>query len=82
MSFFGIDNSDLENEKRKYLEGTLEDGSDIPVYTWGTERYDELEDALQERGDALNDETFGGTGPVGVSNLLCSSESATDTVFP
>lgn len=67
MSFFGIDNNDLENEKRNYLDGTLDDGSDIPVYTWGTDRYDGLGDVLQEGGDDLNDETFGGTGPVGVS---------------
>jgi DNA topoisomerase 2-associated protein PAT1 len=67
MSFFGIDNNDLENEKQKYLEGTLDDGSDIPVYTWGTERYDALAGALQEGDDDLNDETFGGTDPVGAS---------------
>lgn len=67
MSFFGIDNNDLENEKRKYLEGKLDDGSDIPVYTWGTDRYDGLGDALQEGDDDLNDETFGGNGPVGTS---------------
>ena len=72
MSFFGIDNNDLENEKRRYLEGNLDDGSDIPVYTWGTGRYDGLGDALQE-GDDLNDETFGGSGPVGASHLFCSS---------
>lgn len=65
MSFFGIDNSDLENEKRKYLEGTLGDGSEIPVYTWGTEGYDGLGDALQEGDDDLNDETFGHAGPIG-----------------
>lgn len=65
MSHFGIDNSDLENEKRKYLEGTLDDDSDIPVYTWGSERYGDLADVLQEGGDDLNDETFGETGPVG-----------------
>jgi len=66
MSFFGIDN-DIENERRKYLEGKLDDGSDIPVYTWGTERYDGLADVLQEGDDDLNDETFGGTEPVGAS---------------
>ena len=73
MSFFSIDNNDLENEKRKYLEGKLDDGSDIPVYTWGTERYDELGDVLQEGGDDLNDETFGGTGPIGASDPLYAS---------
>ena len=31
----------------------------------GEESYDGLGDALQERGDELNDETFGGTGAVG-----------------
>ena len=76
MSFFGIDNNDLENEKRNYLEGKLDDDSDIPVYTWGTERYDSLGDVLQEGGDDLNDETFGGGGPVGASDILCSSEMA------
>ena len=81
MSFFGIDNNDLENEKRKYLEGRLDDGSDIPVYTWGTERYDGLGDVLQEGGDDLNDETFGGTGPVGTSGPLRSPGSATDTLL-
>lgn len=65
MSFFGIDNNDLENEKRKYLEGTFGDGSEIPVYTWGTEGYDGLGDALHEGGDDLNDETFGHAGPIG-----------------
>ena len=68
MSFFGIDNNDLENEKRKFLEGALDDGTDIPVYTWGTERYDGLGDVLQEGGDDLNDETFGEAGPVGRSH--------------
>ena len=80
MSFFGIDNNDLENEKRKYLEGRLDDGSDIPVYTWGTERYDGLGEALQEGDDDLNDETFGGTGPVGVSDPLCTPTSTTNAV--
>ena len=71
MSFFGIDNNDLENEKRRYLEGNLDDGSDIPVYTWGTGRYESMGDALQEGGDDLNDETFGGTGPVGAFHPFC-----------
>jgi len=81
MSFFGIDNNDLENEKRKYLEGQLDDGSDIPIYTWGTERYDGLGDALQEGGDNLNDETFGGNGPVGASDPSWSSKFTTDVVY-
>ena len=81
MSFFGIDNNDLENEKRKYLEGDLDDDSDIPVYTWGTERYDGLADVLQEGGDDLNDETFGGSGPVGPPNPLCRQKPVTDATF-
>ena len=81
MSFFGIDNNDLENEKRKYLEGNLDDGSDIPVYTWGTDRYNGMGDALQEGDDDLNDETFGGTGPVGTFNPLCSSKPTADAIF-
>ena len=76
MSFFGIDNNDLENEKRKYLEGTLDDGSDIPVYTWGTERYDGLADTLHEGGDDLNDETFGGSGPVGAFDPAISPKTS------
>jgi len=82
MSFFGIDNNDLENGKRKYLEGKLDDDSDIPVYTWGTERYDGLGEVLQEGGDDLNDETFGGTDSVGMSDPLCSSEVTTDAISP
>ena len=77
MSFFGIDNNDLENEKRRYLDGNLDDGSDTPVYTWGTRRYEGLGDALQEGGDDLNDETFGGAGPVGASDPPSSSKPLT-----
>ena len=75
MSFFGFTQAnDLEEERRRYLEGGLNgsnnnrDGQqleDVAVYTWGEESYDGLGDALQERGDELNDETFGGTGTVG-----------------
>ncbi|KAJ3527260.1 hypothetical protein NM688_g8153 [Phlebia brevispora] len=68
MSFFGFDQSnDLEDEKRKFLEGGLKGAQqeNVAVYTWGEESYDGLGDALQERGDELNDETFGGTGEVG-----------------
>ena len=75
MSFFGFTQAnDLEEERRRYLEGGLNgsnnnrDGQqleDVAVYTWGEESYDGLGDALQERGDELNDETFGGTGAVG-----------------
>ncbi|KAI0352379.1 hypothetical protein OH77DRAFT_1409256 [Trametes cingulata] len=68
MSFFGFEqNSDLENEKRKFLEGGSSSApqEDLAVYTWGEEGYDGLGDALQEGGDELNDETFGISGPVG-----------------
>jgi DNA topoisomerase 2-associated protein PAT1 len=65
MSFFGFEQPiDLEEEKRKILEGGKRT-EDLAVYTWGEESYDGLGDALQEGGDELNDETFGGTGPVG-----------------
>ena len=68
MSFFGFDQpNSLEDEKRKFLEGRLDGAQqeDLAVYTWGEESYDGLGDALQERGDELNDETFGGIGEVG-----------------
>ena len=67
MSFFGFDQStNLEEEKRKFLEGGTQGAQqeDVAVYTWGEESYDGLGDALQEGGDELNDETFG-SGPVG-----------------
>ncbi|KAI0675738.1 topoisomerase II-associated protein PAT1 [Trametes maxima] len=67
MSFFGFEQNDLENEKRKFLEGRLSGApqEDLAVYTWGEESYDGLGDALLEGGDELNDETFGLSGPVG-----------------
>ncbi|KZT10098.1 uncharacterized protein LAESUDRAFT_722251 [Laetiporus sulphureus 93-53] len=70
MAFFGFEPIDLEEEKRKFLqEGGGGDGGkateDIPVYTWGEEAYDGLGNQLQEGGDELNDETFGGTDEVG-----------------
>ncbi|CDO73306.1 hypothetical protein BN946_scf185008.g68 [Trametes cinnabarina] len=68
MSFFGFEQqTDLENEKRKFLEGGLSGASqdDVAVFTWGEDSYDGLGDALQEGGDELNDETFGISGPVG-----------------
>ena len=67
MSFFGFEQqNDLENEKRKFLEGGLSGAQeDVAVYTWGEDSYDGLGDALQEGGDELNDETFGLSGPVG-----------------
>ena len=70
MSFFGFEqNNDLENEKRRFLEGGLSRAKqdDVAVYTWGEESYDGLGDALQEGGDELNDETFGGMGDIGAS---------------
>ena len=59
MSFFDLP------EPQKFFDGGTHEREDIAVYTWGDESYDGLGDALQERGDELNDETFGGTGPVG-----------------
>ncbi len=72
MAFFGFEqSSDLENERRKFLEGGLSGAheEDVAVYTWGEESYDGLGDALLEGGDELNDETFGATGDLGTS--LC-----------
>ncbi|KAG2355143.1 topoisomerase II-associated protein PAT1 [Suillus spraguei] len=65
MSFFGFERSNLEQEKKKFLEGGLQESEDLAVYTWGEESYDGLGDALLEGGDELNDETFGETGVVG-----------------
>lgn len=65
MAFFGFDNSNFEEEKRKFLAGDLREDEDIAVYNWGADDYDGLGNALQEGGDELNDETFGGSGPVG-----------------
>lgn len=65
MSFFGFEQNDvLENEKNNFLQGK-QDQEELAVYTWGEESYDGLGDVLQEGGDELNDETFGGTGEVG-----------------
>ena len=64
MSFFGLENNSLEDEKARFLEGGLHESEDVAVYTWGEESYDGLGDALQEGGDDLNDETFG-VGTVG-----------------
>ena len=74
MSFFGFENSSLEDEKRRFLESGAQAAQqdDVAVYTWGEESYDGLGDALQEGGDDLNDETFGGSGAVGTHRLqLC-----------
>ncbi|KAK0467322.1 topoisomerase II-associated protein PAT1 [Desarmillaria tabescens] len=65
MSFFGFEQSDLEKEKQRFLEGGVQDTENLAVYTWGEESYDGLGDALQEGGDDFNDETFGSTGAVG-----------------
>lgn len=59
MSFFGLP------EIQKYSQGGRHEQEDLDVYTWGEEGYDNLGAALQERGDDLNDETFGGAEPVG-----------------
>lgn len=67
MSFFGFETSNLEQDKKKFFEGGLQESEDLAVYTWGEESYDGLGDALQEGGDELNDETFGETGVVGQS---------------
>lgn len=67
MSFFGFETSNLEQDEKKFLEGRLQESEDLAVYTWGEDSYDGLGDALQEGGDELNDETFGGTGSVGQS---------------
>ncbi|KAG8949444.1 hypothetical protein FRC04_008543 [Tulasnella sp. 424] len=58
-SFFGFDTS--------FPPGKLEQ-EDVAVYTWGEESYEGLGNALNqldEQGDELNDETFGGSEPVG-----------------
>jgi DNA topoisomerase 2-associated protein PAT1 len=72
MAFFGLDQNDLlERERQEFLNGQSRHGGpgggqpDVAVYTWGEESYDGLGDALNEGGDDLNDETFGGSGPVG-----------------
>jgi DNA topoisomerase 2-associated protein PAT1 len=79
MSFFGLEQDDLlEREKQAYLEQQRLGGhsqgqgqrlggghGDVPEYTWGEDSYDGLADQLIEGGDDFNDETFGGSGPVG-----------------
>ncbi|KAF8141837.1 topoisomerase II-associated protein PAT1 [Boletus edulis] len=61
MSFFDFEASSLEQN----LESGRQESEDLAVYTWGEESYDGLGDALQEGGDELNNETFGGSGAVG-----------------
>jgi hypothetical protein len=70
MSFFGFEQKDLENEKQQFLGGRLRETEDLNVYALGEEGYDGLGDSLQEGGDELNDETFGGTGVVGAPDML------------
>jgi Topoisomerase II-associated protein PAT1 len=65
MSFFGFEQIDrLQQAKQRFLEEKIEQ-EDLAVYTWGEDSYDGLGNALQEGGDELNDETFGGTDDVG-----------------
>ena len=66
MSFFGFESNDLEQDKKKFLEGHRPENEDIAVYNWGQEDYGGLGNALLEGGDENNDETFGGAGPVGM----------------
>ena len=75
MSFSGFDQlNNLESEKRKFFEGGLRASQheDLATFVWGEESYDGLGEALQEGGDELNDETFGGTGAVGEDILPIS----------
>jgi DNA topoisomerase 2-associated protein PAT1 len=59
MSFFGLP------EPQKYFDSRTHKREDTARYNWVEENYYGLGDALQEGDDELNDETFGGTGPVG-----------------
>lgn len=70
MAFFGFEQSSLEGDRQAFLQGASQNTEDLAVYTWGEESYDGLGDALQEGGDELNDETFGGAEPVGQSDLV------------
>lgn len=79
MSFFGFEQSlDLERDKRGFLD-TEKEKEDIAVYTWGEDSYDGLGDELQERGDELNDETFGGMGAVGEPWSSCRMDPLTES---
>lgn len=69
MAFFGFEQADLEQEKFDFRKGNADR---VAVYTWGEEGYDGLGDLLQEGGDELNDETFGGVGSVGKGAPLSS----------
>ncbi|KAJ7043466.1 topoisomerase II-associated protein PAT1 [Mycena alexandri] len=65
MSFFGLQENNLEEERQRIRSGASRETEDVAVYTWGEESYDGLGDALQEGGDDFNDETFGSSGSVG-----------------
>lgn len=61
--------------------GKLEQ-EDVAVYTWGEESYEGLGNAidqLDEQGDELNDETFGGAEPVGESGGTWSCWGSLDS---
>jgi hypothetical protein len=73
MSFFRFDQA--QQEKQRFLQAQGEQ-EDLAVYTWGEDSYDGLGDALQEGGDELNDETFGGTGEIGESSIFRSAGTA------
>ncbi|THH08076.1 hypothetical protein EW146_g9107 [Bondarzewia mesenterica] len=87
MSFFGFEQNDLlEREKQDFLERKKGE-EDLAVYTWGEESYDGLGDILQEGGDELNDETFGGMGEVGkdfdfTQQTLALDDDHKPTLFP
>lgn len=68
MSFFGFD-ANLP-DAQKFSKGGQHEEEDVAVYTWGEEGYDGLGDALDERGDDFNDETFGDSGRIGKSWVI------------
>lgn len=59
MSFFGFDTTFPTATNEQHQE------EDLAVYTWGTEGYSNLGQALQEGRDEFNDETFGSSEAVG-----------------
>jgi hypothetical protein len=73
MSFFRFDQ--VQQEKQRFLQVKGEQ-EDLAVYTWGEDSYDGLGDALQEGGDELNDETFGGVDEVGEFSMFRSIGTA------
>ncbi|KAJ7634146.1 topoisomerase II-associated protein PAT1 [Mycena polygramma] len=86
MSFFGFQENNLEEERQRIRNGGSGENEDVAVYTWGEESYDGLGDALQEGGDDLNDETFGGTGNAKTLILpgkqVCWSQNLFNTNLP